>query len=414
MNTFLCSPVRQRMPPVYFTSKESSSRDSNASQERERMRLIQKRLELQQERVDVDRAILEAEKEKWESERIKFVQNQNKNNLADCSVKDEVERLEELLENSQAETKRLREENHHLKQSFESLLKIPYIVDGAENEIGNTGTLEKVEQKFKELREERDMLAVQVRNQNRQIDDWKLLLPRNKILLDQAISKNNQLEKALEEYEERKQDEMCDPTMESKLVQSKLKQSKDEHVKNETATMDDMNIVCLEYSSSQQERCLSKMSTVSNAHFVKSMVIPSDLSSEDLDNYDKRFVIESEWANEDSGLGGIYTGWLDLEGHPSGGGTLRIDDGGIYIGEWKEGLRNGYGVYTSIDGAIYSGPWLNDRFEGRGTLVSETNQVYTGDWKNGQRHGSGIETWINGACYTGYYHFDKRVGTFPF
>ena len=92
------------MSPVYFTSKEGSSRDSNATQERERMRLIQKRLELQQERIDVDRAILQAEKENWETEKIELVQNRN--GLAHCSVKDEGDRLGELLENSQAETKR--------------------------------------------------------------------------------------------------------------------------------------------------------------------------------------------------------------------------------------------------------------------------------------------------------------------
>ena len=70
--------------------------------------------------------------------------------LAAVAVADEggvddgqLERLEELLENSQAETERLREENHHLKQSFESLLKTAYIID-------NLGHLKQLKKTFKD------------------------------------------------------------------------------------------------------------------------------------------------------------------------------------------------------------------------------------------------------------------------
>ena len=353
MNNFLHLSADQNMTSDPLTSKEISSRDSTSTRER-KLLLLQKRLDLQQERIDVDRAILEAEKANFEKS-VQFA--------------------------------------------------------GAENEAVDTYTLAKLEQNVKELREERDMLAVQVRNQSRQIDDWRLLLPRNKALLDQAISKNQRLTKELE-AEKKKQAETRNTTIESKLQRKKPTQTNNELDGNEEASMDDMNTVCLEHPSSQQQQDVSKTVTNSHSTIVKSILIPSDLSSEDLDRCDKKFVIESEWANKESGLGGIYTGWLDLEGNPSGCGTLRIYDGGIYIGEWNGGLRNGYGVYTSIDGAIYSGPWQNDRFEGRGILVSETNQVYTGDWKNGLRHGSGIETWIDGDCYLGNYHLDKRDGTF--
>ena len=351
MNTFLHLSTDQKMASDPLTSKEISSRDSSSTRERKRLLLLQKRLDLQQERIDVDRAILEAE-----------------------------------------------------KASFEKSVQLA----GADNEDVDTDTIAKLEQNIKELREERDMLAVQVRNQSRQIDDWKLLLPRNKALLDQAISKNHQLVKELE-TEKRKQAETWNPT---KLQRKRSTQTNNEHDDIEEASMDDLNTVCLEYTYSQQQQDLSKMATIPYSTIVKSILIPSDLSSEDLDRCDKKFVIESEWANKESGLAGMYTGWLDLEGNPSGCGTLRIYDGGIYIGEWNGGLRNGHGVYTSIDGAIYSGPWQNDRFEGRGILVSETNQVYTGDWKNGLRHGSGIETWVDGDCYSGNYHLDKRDGAF--
>mmetsp|Transcript_12698 Transcript_12698/g.26218 ORF Transcript_12698/g.26218 Transcript_12698/m.26218 type:complete len:289 (-) Transcript_12698:940-1806(-) len=243
------------------------------------------------------------------------------------------------------------------------------------------------------------MLEMQLRDKSRQIDDWKLLFPRNKTLLEKTISKNKQLLKQLEASQGRNQ-------LKLQMEAEDIEQKKD---KRDGNTIDDMDTICLERGST---KVLPTTNSSSPSADENKFLIPSDLSSDELKNRDKKFVIEWVWANGENGLGGLFTGWLDLGGNPTGKGTLRIDDGGIYIGEWKAGRRNGDGVYTSVDGAIYSGPWLNDKFQGRGVFVSETNQVYTGDWKNGLRHGSGIETWSNGARYTGYYQFNERNGEY--
>jgi hypothetical protein len=350
------------------------------------------------------------EKDKWENGILELVKNESTRSIAassdtvDCSPPDEVKRLDLL-------NKGLREENECSKRLFQSLLKI-ISVDGMENEPEGKDILDKAAEKMNDLREEwrreKEILEVQLRDQSRQIDDWKLLLPRNKALLEQTISKNKQLIKELEDARSRSQ-EQCDSKLESKR-QMKTQQIEQKHDKNEEISLDEMNSISLEHNSSCTRD--SSAMTTSPSNFVSKILIPLDLSSEDIKKIKMKFVIEWEWANGENGLGGLYTGWLDLEGNPSGNGTLRIDDGGIYIGEWKQGLRNGNGVYTSIDGAVYSGPWLNDRFQGRGVFISETNQVYTGDWNNGLRHGSGIETWAHGDCYTGYYYLDKRNGAF--
>ena len=32
-----------------------------------------------------------------------------------------------------------------------------------------------------------------------------------------------------------------------------------------------------------------------------------------------------------------------------------------YIGDWKDDMCNGYGVYTHQDGTVYKGEWVNDK-----------------------------------------------------
>lgn len=323
-----------------------------------------------------------------------------------CSLQDEVNRLGLLVENYQAENKGLMEENLRLKRSSQALLK-KVSIDETYHETGGADLLGKVGEKFDALLEEREILKTQIRDQGRQIDDWKLLLPRNQDLLEQTMTKNRQLMEELEEFRCQRQAQF-DSKTESKRQTKKQQMGQYQSDDSEEILLDEMNTICIEHNSSNT-RDISTMTT-SQSDFVNTILIPSDLSPSDLKKHEKKFVIEWEWGHGENGLGGLYTGWLDLSGNPCGSGTLRIDDGGIYIGEWKQGLRNGNGVYTSIDGAIYFGPWLNDRFQGRGVFVSETNQVYTGDWKNGLRHGSGIETWAHGARYSGYYHLDKRDG----
>lgn len=64
---------------------------------------------------------------------------------------------------------------------------------------------------------------------------------------------------------------------------------------------------------------------------------------------------------------------------------------GIYTGEIKEGLPDGYGSFSS----------KNENGEG---------WVYYGEWKNGHFHGNGISQWDSGAKYVGEYANDLMNG----
>ena len=52
----------------------------------------------------------------------------------------------------------------------------------------------------------------------------------------------------------------------------------------------------------------------------------------------------------------------------------------ICIGDWKDGLRHGNGVYYCTNG-----------------------EKYDGEWQNGRKHGKGVIRWSNGKCRAGKY-----------
>lgn len=71
-----------------------------------------------------------------------------------------------------------------------------------------------------------------------------------------------------------------------------------------------------------------------------------------------------------------------------------------YIGSWFYGTRSGLGVLHYPDGSIYKGEfYANDRHgQGEENVVSPAcKSRYIGGWKNGKKHGRGTETAIVGG-----------------
>lgn len=73
------------------------------------------------------------------------------------------------------------------------------------------------------------------------------------------------------------------------------------------------------------------------------------------------------------------------------------DNGGIYKGEFKDGLRHGQGVFTTRGGRyIWEGQWANGCMNGYGTykdtkpLIGHHGEEYAGEWKDGKYHGQGF------------------------
>lgn len=155
----------------------------------------------------------------------------------------------------------------------------------------------------------------------------------------------------------------------------------------------------------------------------------------------KNDTIISEWINGKAN-GSTLCIWGDYryEGQfandlPNGTGSLfclNADASYIYSGEWKNGLRHGYGdaVYSNGDsyfgelkddayngvgryryanGDVYDGDWVNNLPSGKGQYLSHTFK-YGGDWLDGWIHGFGRIDFSNGDIYEGDFCEGKKCG----
>ena len=56
-----------------------------------------------------------------------------------------------------------------------------------------------------------------------------------------------------------------------------------------------------------------------------------------------------------------------------------------YVGEWKNGEKDGYGTYTLDRWYKYVGEWTNGKMHGQGTKTSADGTMhYSGEWVNGK------------------------------
>ena len=67
-----------------------------------------------------------------------------------------------------------------------------------------------------------------------------------------------------------------------------------------------------------------------------------------------------------------------------------MEDGKYYIGQWKNGLRNGKGIQYYSNGNIqYKGDFVNDEKDGNGHFNYEDGKYYIGQWSHNLRNGKG-------------------------
>eukprot|EP00020_Sapocribrum_chincoteaguense_P001125 CAMPEP_0170739140 /NCGR_PEP_ID=MMETSP0437-20130122/5006_1 /TAXON_ID=0 /ORGANISM="Sexangularia sp." /LENGTH=1163 /DNA_ID=CAMNT_0011077583 /DNA_START=152 /DNA_END=3643 /DNA_ORIENTATION=+ len=129
--------------------------------------------------------------------------------------------------------------------------------------------------------------------------------------------------------------------------------------------------------------------------------VPSGIGSvrtlTDAESLEKSDVYVGEWKNgAKEGEGRmVWSGRAEYSGQwsanrPHGTGELRVKGGFTYSGEWVYGLKSGRGVLRNADGSFYDGGFDADLFAGDGTLVASDGSVYSGAWKDGKRHGHGL------------------------
>jgi len=66
-----------------------------------------------------------------------------------------------------------------------------------------------------------------------------------------------------------------------------------------------------------------------------------------------------------------------------GHGTMTWPDGNKYVGEYKNGKRDGNGTYTAANGDRYVGEYTNDKKHGQGTDTNANGTIkHSGEWVN--------------------------------
>ncbi|QBZ81363.1 morn repeat incomplete domain containing protein [Pandoravirus celtis] len=101
------------------------------------------------------------------------------------------------------------------------------------------------------------------------------------------------------------------------------------------------------------------------------------------------------WAN-----GERYEGQF-RDGKRGGYGVCLYVSGARYMGHWEDDVFNGHGLHTWPDGACYNGEFRNGRRDGHGTCVYADKGRHEGRWESGVPHGQGMTIFGNGDRYTG-------------
>ena len=87
-----------------------------------------------------------------------------------------------------------------------------------------------------------------------------------------------------------------------------------------------------------------------------------------------------------------------------GQGTFNWPGGEQFVGEFRNGKRQGQGRYLTGAEAeeveYYQGEWNQDRYHGKGIFVWKDGSRYEGDFNEGKIEGRGTYQWSNGVQYS--------------
>ncbi|XP_076647419.1 amyotrophic lateral sclerosis 2 [Halictus rubicundus] len=112
---------------------------------------------------------------------------------------------------------------------------------------------------------------------------------------------------------------------------------------------------------------------------------------------------------------GTYEGqWKD--GQQTGYGTLKYSNGDFYEGYFKDGVPHGHGIkkegyFMACVASVYIGEWDNGVKQGYGIMDDiVTGEKYLGSWNNDMKHGPGLIVTLDGIYYEGVFTQDVLTG----
>ncbi len=99
-----------------------------------------------------------------------------------------------------------------------------------------------------------------------------------------------------------------------------------------------------------------------------------------------------------------------VHGNMSGKGIMYFTDGSRYEGDFVNNHQTGKGTYYYNNGREYMGDFVNDAYEGYGTFTWPSGDKYVGEFKGGFRNGKGTYYWADGDKYYGDWNNGNRTG----
>ena len=115
----------------------------------------------------------------------------------------------------------------------------------------------------------------------------------------------------------------------------------------------------------------------------------------------------------------VFPSGAKLDGYMSkrafnGWGTLTWINGSAYMGDFKNNIRCGFGIYRSNIGDEYVGHWEDNKRHGWGIMTTANNEEYIGEWFEGKMHGVGQLKSGNGNVFVGSFinHKYNGIGMF--
>ena len=92
-------------------------------------------------------------------------------------------------------------------------------------------------------------------------------------------------------------------------------------------------------------------------------------------------------------------------------------NGDKYDGQWKDGVKFGFGVYSYANKDRYEGAFEADNMHGNGVFIYANGDMANGRWENDQRYGRVSELWTANAIlhiiffmiFSSYFHSLRHV-----
>ena len=115
------------------------------------------------------------------------------------------------------------------------------------------------------------------------------------------------------------------------------------------------------------------------------------------------------WGRESRRNGDVLEGKY-IDGRVTGKGILKNAKGNLYVGDFVDNKRHGYGELDT-NRLHYKGQFLGDRFNGKGIIHFKIEgHDYDGDFRDNEINGSGVFRWTNGDVYDGQMTRGKMNG----